>query len=197
MTSINNSRLRQHKIGAPQTIFLQVMAGILLLSLSSAHAFQGRHGMGGEQGNANAAYAVGLWGDLPYSAIQATVGVPNLIADMNSQKLAFTVHDGDLKQGSNSPCNDALYIQSLGYFNSLEAPAIFTPGDNDWTDCDRPSNGGFSSLERLSHERQVFFSTPYTLGQRTFFQEVQSTPNCLGEKPDHTRFSEPCAENRR
>lgn len=31
------------------------------------------------------AYAIGLWGDLPYSAVQATVGVPNLIADMNAQ----------------------------------------------------------------------------------------------------------------
>ena len=37
---------------------------------------------------------------------------------------------------------------------------MFTPGDNDWTDCDRPSNGSFNSLERLDYERQLFFSTP-------------------------------------
>jgi hypothetical protein len=43
------------------------------------------------------AYAIGLWGDLPYSDLQKTVGVPNLIADMNRQRLAFTVHDGDIK----------------------------------------------------------------------------------------------------
>ena len=54
-------------------------------------------------------YAIGLWGDLPYSALQATVGVPNLIQDMNRQDLAFSAHDGDLKAGSGSPCNDALY----------------------------------------------------------------------------------------
>ena len=70
-------------------------------------------------------------------------GVPNLIADMNAQRLAFSVHDGDLKQGSGSPCDEALCNRSLGYFNALEAPAMFTPGDNDWTDCDRPANGGF------------------------------------------------------
>src|ERR1051325_7804141 len=40
-------------------------------------------------------YAIGLWGDLPYSDTQALVGVPNVIADMNSQDLAFTAHDGD------------------------------------------------------------------------------------------------------
>jgi len=26
-------------------------------------------------------YAIGLWGDLPYSDVQALTGVPNLIAD--------------------------------------------------------------------------------------------------------------------
>jgi hypothetical protein len=41
-------------------------------------------------------------------------------------------------------------------------------------DCDRPSNGGFNSLERLKRERQIFFSTPYTLGQRRLKQEVQA-----------------------
>ena len=33
-------------------------------------------------------------------------------------------------------------------FDSLRAPAMFTPGDNDWTDCDR--NAGTNSLERLT-----------------------------------------------
>jgi hypothetical protein len=74
---------------------------------------------------------------------------------------------------------------------------MFTPGDNDWTDCDRPANGGFSSLERLSHERAFMFSTPLSMGKRKLRQEVQASPLCLGEKPDHTRFSEACSENRR
>lgn len=164
----------------------------LLLSPTFAQGLQNLQNL-----SVNVTYAIGLWGDLPYSDIQVSTGVPNLIADMNSQKLAFSVHDGDLKQGSNSPCDDALYIRSLGFFNSLEAPAMFTPGDNDWTDCDRANNGGYSSLERLTHERQVFFATPYSLGQRTMLQEVQATPLCLAERPDHTRFTQPCVENRR
>ena len=55
---------------------------------------------GGRPGERRAAYAIGLWGDLPYSPEQATLGVPHLIADMNAQKLAFTAHDGDLKAGA-------------------------------------------------------------------------------------------------
>ena len=69
---------------------------------------------------------------------------------------------------------------------------MFTPGDNDWTDCDRPSNGGFNSLERLDHERQLFFSTPFSLGQHKMRQEVQTTPLCLG-----VSGPVPCVENRR
>ena len=137
-------------------------------------------------------YLIGLWGDLPYSDEQASSGVPNIIADMNAQRLAFTVHDGDLKAGSNSPCDDPLYDRSLRYLNSLEAPAMFTPGDNDWTDCDRANNGGFPSLERLDHERALLFSTPYSLGQRQLSQEVQATPLCLGVKGPVR-----CVENRR
>ena len=150
--------------------------------------------------NENEAYSIGLWGDVPYSDLQALTGVPNLIADMNSQHLAFSVHNGDLKagtgtQGSVTPttCVDALYVQALNFFNALRAPAMFTPGDNDWTDCDSESNGGFNSLERLDHERQIFFSTPFSLGQRQKRQEMQMAPLCLGFGGSHV----PCVENRR
>ena len=87
---------------------------------------------------------------------------------MNSQDLAFTAHDGDLRQGSGSPnCADgSIYTRAAMYFGSLHAPAIFTPGDNDWTDCDRKSLGadGRNSLQELDNERAFFFGAPYTLG---------------------------------
>jgi len=165
-------------------------AGLALAGAIAASAWAERDD---EDRNDDGRYAIGLWGDLPYSDLQAQVGVPNLIADMNRQELAFTVHDGDLKAGSNSPCDDALYTQSLAYLNALTAPAAFTPGDNDWTDCDRPANGGFLALERLDHERQVFFNTPYSQGQHRMRQQVQtSAPFCLG-----VSGPVPCVENRR
>jgi len=136
-------------------------------------------------------YAIGLWGDLPYSDLQANVGIPNLIADLNANRLAFTVHDGDLKAGS-SRCDDIIYINALAYFNSLEAPAAFIPGDNDWTDCDRPSAGGYNSRERLDFERALFFNTHFTLGERRLRQEVQNDVLCLGKNGPIA-----CVENRR
>ena len=133
-------------------------------------------------------FAIGLWGDLPYNDDQALNGVPRMIADMNAQSLAFTVHDGDLKAGHGiagsvtpTTCSDALYQYAQDhYFSQLSAPAAFTPGDNDWTDCDAADNGPFNSLERLDHERQFFFSSSFTLGQHKLKQEVQSGPKCLG-----------------
>src|SRR5215813_638276 len=171
-----------------QTLFMRLVvaavAVLILGTFTTLRAFQNDDDNGRDD---RERFAIGLWGDLPYSDVQAQVGVPNLIADMNSQELAFTVHDGDLKAGNGTPgsvtptiCSDALYTQALGFFNALDAPAILTPGDNDWTDCDRPSNGGFNSLERLDHERAVFFSTPFSLGKHRLRQRVQATPLCRG-----------------
>jgi hypothetical protein len=150
------------------------LAALLAAAATASIATADHRDSQGERGSGS--YAIGLWGDMPYSDVQQTTGVPNLVADMNRFRLAFTAHDGDLKQGSNSPCDDALYANAKATLNSLEAPAVFTPGDNDWTDCDRPSNGGFNSRERLDHEREVLFSPPYTLGRRRLRQEVQAKP---------------------
>jgi hypothetical protein len=184
---------------------------VLLVTLAAGAAAAGIAVAG--QGNGNDKtfeYAIGLWGDMPYSDTQALTGVPNLIADMNSQDIQFSVHDGDLKAGNAiagsvtpTTCQNAvepsIYSQALGYFNSLTKPAIFTPGDNDWTDCDRTSNGGFNSLERLQYERGFFFSTDRSLGQHTMQLEVQTAPLCQGTTSltGQPRFMTGCVENRR
>jgi hypothetical protein len=180
-------------------------ASALIVAVIAANGVTGQSGRGdrGDDGDDDerraGRYAVGMWGDVPYSDVQALSGVPNLIADMNRQNLAFSVHNGDLKAGSGTPgsvtpttCVDELYEQSLTYFMSLRAAAMFTPGDNDWTDCDRPANGSFWSLDRLDHERTVFFSTSYSLGQRRIRQRVQEEPLCVG-----VSGLVPCVENRR
>jgi len=179
------------------------LAVALLISVLAAglavQAFAGE----GKRNDKGFEYAIGLWGDLPYNDVQAQTGVPNLIADMNGQDLEFTVHDGDLKagnavSGSVTPtsCANPLYAQALGYLNSLKQPAMFTPGDNDWTDCDRASNGAFNSLERLDYERQLFFSKPYSLGKDTLKQQVQTDALCLGLS-NAVKVPAPCVENRR
>ncbi|APO51335.1 hypothetical protein ACVILJ_002662 [Bradyrhizobium diazoefficiens] len=130
MTRLREGKLEDVYGRLRKMSFLVLAACFAICSIVSAHADDDDRGRGGE----SRAYAIGLWGDLPYSDLQAQVGVPNLIADMNDQKLAFTVHDGDLKAGSGTPgsvtpttCSDALYQQGLGYFNALKSAAMVTP----------------------------------------------------------------------
>jgi hypothetical protein len=203
MSMKQDSQHRESRSGrvfrrAAALVFLLVLT-LVTTALAAGPRVDGRDDDGRTDDDDREPYAIGLWGDLPYSDVQALTGIPNLIADMNAQDLAFTAQDGDLKAGNGTPgsatptvCSDDLYVQALGYFNALKAPAVFTPGDNDWTDCDRPKNGGFNSLERLDHERKLFFSTPFTLGKRRLRQEVQSSPQCLGLNGPTA-----CVENRR
>jgi hypothetical protein len=180
---------------------------VLILAAFAAVALAASVATGdeGKRNNKTFEYTVGLWGDLPYSDTQALTGVPNLIADMNNSDIEFSVQDGDLKAGSATAgsttpttCANALYEQALGYFNSLTKPAVFTPGDNDWTDCDRTSNGPFNPLERLTHERQVFFNTDRSLGgKETLKQTVQTAQTCLGwDYNTSSAVPAACVENR-
>jgi hypothetical protein len=51
---------------------------------------------------------------------------------------------------------------------------VYTPGDNDWTDCHEPDVKGSDPLERLAKLRTVFFEGDQTLGQRTLALTRQS-----------------------
>jgi hypothetical protein len=118
----------------------------------------------------SATYTIGLFGDMPYNAM-GKADYPFLLQDINDAKVAFSVFDGDLKSGGDGPCSDSLYTTAIANFNSLKRPLVWVPGDNDWTDCwgrYGPATQPYSDpLERLAHERQLFASTPNSLGQKT------------------------------
>src|SRR5215831_14877079 len=80
-------------------------------------------------------YTIALWGDMPYNAL-GKQQYPNLLLDVNDAHVEFSFFDGDLKAGGDGPCtDDNLYKPAVDYFNQLERPLIWVPGDNDWTDC--------------------------------------------------------------
>jgi hypothetical protein len=120
------------------------------------------------------AFTFGVMGDTPYSEREEAPFLAT-IERMNAQPLAFVVHVGDIKAGSNSRCSDELFEKRKAQFNLSKHPFIYTPGDNEWTDCRRASNGGMDPLERLAKLREVFFSDGQSLGvQRidTAFQDA-------------------------
>ena len=117
-------------------------------------------------------FSIGLWGDVPYDAVQESKIGP-LTDDMNGARLAFSVFDGDIKSGS-SRCDDSTYTTAIDRFDAFEAPMVYVPGDNEWTDCHRTAAGGFNNLERLTHLREVMFASPRSFGKRKLRLERQS-----------------------
>ena len=114
----------------------------------------------------------GLFGDTPYNHWERQ-HLPELIGEMDREELAFVIHDGDIKSGS-SECSDTTFLDILGVFQNSKHPLIYVPGDNEWTDCHRRSNGSYDPLERLAKLRGLFFADEFTLGQRKLALERQS-----------------------
>ena len=73
--------------------------------------------------------------------------------------MTFTIHVGDLISGQ-TRCDDALLGRVRDMFATFEGALVYTPGDNDWTDCHRPASGGFDPVARLARLREMFFADP-------------------------------------
>jgi Calcineurin-like phosphoesterase len=109
---------------------------------------------------------VAVMGDTPYGPVQLAE-FPALIDSINDdRKVRLAVHLGDIKSGS-TLCADEYFAVISDHFATFKDPLVYTPGDNEWTDCHRPNNGGYDPLERLAHVRRTYFPEPgTTLGGR-------------------------------
>ena len=117
-----------------------------------------------------------VMGDTPYNAGEERAFVA-MLARMDAEPLRFSIHVGDIKAGSRAPCTDAVYFARKADFDRSDHPVILTPGDNDWTDCRRASNGAMDPIERLARMREIFFSDAWSLGRARLETRAQS--QCL------------------
>ncbi len=129
----------------------------------------------------SAAFHVGVIGDSPYGPDQF-FEFPDLVADVNADPdVSLVLHLGDIKSGS-TRCDDSYFAQIRGYFDDLEDPLVYTPGDNEWTDCHRANNGAYNPYERLEKIRELFFPQPWlSLGQHKQLLTPQGLSPALGE----------------
>ncbi|MDP8976267.1 MAG: hypothetical protein M3N28_07890 [Actinomycetota bacterium] len=86
---------------------------------------------------------------------------------INAERVAFTVHVGDIKGGGS--CADRVYTETRELFDGFDSPLVYTPGDNEWTDC-----GDRRPRERLAYLRRVFFADDQSLGRQRLRLERQS-----------------------
>ena len=124
-------------------------------------------------------------GDQPYGPpAQSYPPYRALIDRINQLAPAFSVHVGDFKAGS-ALCSDEEFANQLAHFQRYTGAVVYTPGDNDWTDCHRTNNGPYNPLERLAALRQRFFTEGRSLGQQPIALENQSRL-----MPAHARYIE-------
>ena len=130
------------------------------------------------------AYTLAVIGDTPYGAAQVE-RFPELVRDVNADpKIDLVLHVGDIKNGS-TRCDDAYFDRIAGYFDTFKDPLVYTPGDNEWTDCHRASNGGYVPTERLAAVRETFFGSPgTTIGGRK--KRITAQPGF----PENTLFAQ-------
>jgi hypothetical protein len=110
-------------------------------------------------------------GDAPYNWNERDAMV-RMLDGFSRAGLAFAVHIGDIKSG-HSDCSDATYADRLKLLDDTPVPMVLIPGDNDWTDCNRITSGGWVPDERLAKLREIFFSRPESLGRQRMALERQ------------------------
>jgi hypothetical protein len=123
------------------------------------------------------AITLAVFGDWPYNTVlldSARLLIDSVNAD---PRVSLVLHVGDIHSGS-MPCtgagldplpagaNPGWNMQIFNLFEQFREPLVYTPGDNEWTDCHKTKE--FSSgapLSELAAVRQLFFARPgSTLG---------------------------------
>lgn len=105
--------------------FVQRLAGALLCSvlmLGVAHA---------------ESFDFVALGDTAYNGAADESALAALIARINRAQPAFTLHVGDVWGGER--CLEEDHRRILRTFARFEHPLVYTPGDNEWTDCVDPA----------------------------------------------------------
>lgn len=105
-----------------------------------------------------------VFGDAPYTGEQIKVLDKTVAPAIQDAAFSFLIHLGDMKSGGES-CTDALIGDRYDQLMALHPGRVFyTPGDNEWTDCDRPGLAErFSELWRLDFLRTLIASNPMKL----------------------------------
>ncbi len=132
--------------------------------LSSAAASAAGPGRPPKASPAPAPFDFVALGDTPYFLPADYGRFEALIGAVNRQRPRFTVHVGDIKSGS-TLCTEELYGKVLAEFQLFEQPLIYTPGDNEWTDCGREKAGRYDPEERLAVVRKLFFPDHNSFGK--------------------------------
>ena len=94
----------------------------------------------------NGVIRIAVYGDSPYgtapsddSQLKAT---PAFIDSINADRdVSLVLHVGDIHSGKQY-CTESYDRAIYQLWTAFEAPLVYTPGDNEWTDCHKKAEGG-------------------------------------------------------
>jgi hypothetical protein len=97
-------------------------------------------------GNSTAPMTIAIYGDAPYGTsptdLVQTNGTPAFIASINADTaVSLVMHVGDIHSGKQF-CTEAYDNQIFGFWTAFQDSLIYTPGDNEWSDCHKVAEGG-------------------------------------------------------
>ena len=142
---------------------------------------------GGSSAVPQGAFRFAVLGDAPYGPVEG-IRFRRVMRQIHEADLSMVIHVGDIFW---YPCSDELYQSRLTAFNAQRHPLVYTPGDNEWTDCHESLPGSYDPLERLSRLRTVFFQDPsLSLGGRGIHLASQSADSAWGEFVENVRWIE-------
>ncbi|MFZ5718013.1 MAG: hypothetical protein ACOY5Y_00950 [Pseudomonadota bacterium] len=75
-------------------------------------------------------------GDTAYTLPRDLPTYDALIQRINKARPAFSIHVGDTWGAM--ACTEESHKYALGQFAKFDHPVVYTPGDNEWTDCRKP-----------------------------------------------------------
>jgi hypothetical protein len=96
-----------------------------------------------------------VYGDAPYGTTPTDTAefeaTPAFIASINSDpKVDLVVHVGDIHSGKQF-CTEAYDRAVFALWTAFKDPLVYTPGDNEWSDCHKPAEGG-GAYNKTSHQ---------------------------------------------
>jgi hypothetical protein len=119
--------------------------------------------------SANKTETMAVYGDAPYGLNDADTAqfqaTPAFIDAVNADpKVDRVIHVGDIHSGKQA-CSDAYNRSVFNLWTRFRDSLVYTPGDNEWTDCHKPKEGSTDPLANLALVRATFFPhTGRTLG---------------------------------
>lgn len=179
-----------------QNRFLPLILGAsLFVSATAAQAFNTPFDTGSQ-----GVRTVAVFGDSPYgttsSDMAQTTATAAFIDSINADReVSLALHVGDIHSGSQY-CTEAYNRTVYDLWTRFQVPLVYTPGDNEWTDCHKAKEGGGTynpatrqidykldadghlinyrggdPVSNLDLVRRIFFANPgYSLGAHKLVQ---------------------------